>query len=689
MPELQQLIKRDISWLSFNERVLQEASDPAVPLQERIRFLGIFSNNLDEFFRVRVATLRRMVEYGKLAKVHLEDDAAGTLDQIQRIVIRQQEMFSRIWRKIKRELKQAGVQLKTEKQLNGKEKQFVVQYFEEEVRSQIIPLMIESIPQFPALRDKFIYLAVVLSSKDGHLPRRYALIEIPSGILPRFIILPGSNHEKHIILLEDIIRFNLPSIFAYFGYDRFSAHVIKMTRDAELDIDNDVSTSFIQQIEKALKNRKHGRPVRFIYDRQIDPALLNYLIKRLNLTKKDHLIPGDRIHNFKDFMSFPDLIFQERRHRRKSFTHPLLHRQPSVTRVIMQRDVLLHFPYHDFNSLIDLLREAAIDPDVRAIHVTAYRLATHSKVINALINAVRNGKRVHVVIELRARFNEEENLQWKNRLEEEGVKVYVGFPDMKIHAKLGLIEKEVNGRPVYYGFVCTGNLNEDTATYYADFCLLTAHQPILHDIRKVFQYLESGGLQEKEARACKTLILSPFHTREKMMAHIEACMKASKHHQPAQIILKMNALSDPQLIQAIYKAARAGVEVRMIIRSICCAYTRHKSWSKDIQAISIVDEYLEHGRIFYFKHGEEESIYISSADWMIRNLDHRVEATVPVFDAQLKAELMHILHLQLHDNVKARVLDNAQQNKYVPTRGRPRRSQLQIYNYLSRKKYAI
>ncbi|MBX5438668.1 MAG: polyphosphate kinase 1, partial [Thermoflavifilum sp.] len=303
------------------------------------------------------------------------------------------------------------------------------------------------------------------------------------------------------------------------------------------------------------------------------------------------------------------------------------------------------------------------------------------------INAVRNGKKVYVVIELRARFNEEENLQWKNRLEEEGVKVFVGFPDMKIHAKLGLIEKEVNGRAVHYGFICTGNLNEDTASYYADFCLLTAHQQIMQDIHKVFQYLESGGSSEKEVRSCERLILSPFSTRKKMLEHIASCIKARKHQQPAQIILKMNALSDPQLIQAIYKAARVGVDIQLIVRSICCAYTRHKGWGKDIQAISIVDEYLEHGRVFYFRAGDEESLYISSADWMIRNLDHRVEATVPIVDTQLQAELMHVLHLQLHDNVKARVLDNAQQNKYVPTRGRPRRSQLQIYNYLSRKKY--
>ncbi|MCL6524821.1 MAG: polyphosphate kinase 1 [Thermoflavifilum sp.] len=687
MSKFRTLLTRDISWLSFNERVLQEASDPAVPLPERIRFLGIFSNNLDEFFRVRVATLKRMVEFGRLAKMHFEEDPAGILDQIQRIVIRQQEEFSRIWRRIKRELKQTGVQLVTEKQLTGREKKFVLQYFEQEVRSQIIPLMIESIPQFPPLRDEYIYLAVVLSCKDQHLPRKYALIEIPTGVLPRFVMLPSTNHEKRIILLEDIIRVNLPSIFAYFGYDQFTAHVIKMTRDAELDIDNDVSTSFIQQIEKALKKRKHGRPVRFIYDRQIDPRLLDYLIKRLNLTKKDHLIPGDRIHNFKDFMEFPDLIFQEKRHRRKSFIHPLLHKQPSITHIVMQRDVLLHFPYHDFNSLIDLLREAAIDPDVQSIHITAYRLATHSKVINALINAVRNGKKVFVVIELRARFNEEENLRWKTRLEEEGVKVYVGFPDMKIHAKIALIEKIVDGELKSYGFVCTGNLNEDTATYYADFCLLTSRPNIMADIRNTFAYLESNGMQQEFAQSCKTIVLSPFKTREVMLQHIHACIKAQKHGLPAKMILKMNALSDPELILAIYDAAKAGVNIQMIIRSICCAYTSHDSWKKAIQAISIVDEYLEHGRIFYFQYANQEYMYISSADWMIRNLNHRVEATVPIHDPILQDELLHILQLQLHDNVKARILDNSQQNRYVPTRGRPRRSQLQIYNYLYRKKY--
>ncbi|MEA3425372.1 MAG: polyphosphate kinase 1, partial [Bacteroidota bacterium] len=406
------LIQRDISWLSFNARVLQEANDPTVPLKERIRFLGIFSNNMDEFFRVRVATLKRMLEFSEKRKklnMHMEEDPQQILDQIQTIVLQQQNEFNRIWTGIQKELKKEKIQLVTEKQLTREQQSFVKKYFDEEVRSNIIPLMIESLPQLPYLRDKSIYLGVVMRKKNSAYHQKYALIEVPAKAVGRFIQLPSKTNEKHIILLEDVIRFNLPVIFSYFGYDHFESHIFKVTKDAEIDLDNDVSTSFVEKIEKGVKNRRKGKPVRFVYDKEMDAGLLEYLIRRLSLNHKSNIIPGGRIHNFRHFMDFPD-VFRTKNPRRAAFTHPALQSSMRVTDVIVKKDVMLHFPYHSFNAIIDLLREAAMDPDVTSIKITAYRLASNSKVINALINAARNGKEVVVMLELKARFDEEANL---------------------------------------------------------------------------------------------------------------------------------------------------------------------------------------------------------------------------------------------------------------------------------------
>ena len=361
------IIFRDISWLSFNDRVLQEAADQTVPLRERIRFLAIFSNNLDEFFRVRVAALKRMIELGKKSKMHLEIKPDAIIEEIQEIVVEQQKEFERIWNEILRELKKEKIQLVNETQLNKTQQAFVLDYFNEEVRSNIIPLMIESIQIFPTLNDKSIYLACKLSKKDKSISSKFALVAVPTRRLPRFIILPKKNAEKSIILLEDVIRFCLPNIFSFFGYDTFSSHIIKVTRDAEIDIDNDLATSLIQKIETGLKNRKKGKPVRFIFDKAIDTTLLTYLVKRMGLLKKDNLIPGGRIHNFKDFISFPESVFNHTKLRKKSFIHPALKNATSVTKIVLKKDVLLNFPYHSFNSIIDLLREAAIDPDVVSI----------------------------------------------------------------------------------------------------------------------------------------------------------------------------------------------------------------------------------------------------------------------------------------------------------------------------------
>ncbi len=678
-------IVRDISWLSFNARVLQEAADTTVPLRERIRFLGIFSNNMDEFFRVRVAALRRMIQLGSKANMHLENDPQQIIDEIQMTVLNQQGEFSRIWEEVLKELNQQKIFLKTDKDLNAEQQQFVRNYFEEEVSADIIPLMIENIPVFPMLRDKSIYLAVVMWKKESALKKKYALVEIPSRTLGRFTILPSKPDEKHIILLEDIIRFNLPGIFSYFGYDQYQAHIFKVTRDAEIDIDEDISTTIIQKIEKGIKNRRKGKPVRFVYDREMDPGLLEYLIRRLNLSKRDNLIPGGRIHNFRHFMDFPEQVFKEKKARKKPFDHPLLVTR-RVTDVIQEQDVMLHFPYHSFVPLIDLIREAAFDPDVVSIKITCYRLAPQSKIINALINAVRNGKQVIVMLELRARFEEEANLEWKERLEEEGAKVLVGIPDMKVHSKICIIQKRIkDNKTKMYGFVSTGNLNEKTSRLYGDHCLLTSSQQIMADVNKVFNFLEQPKTGMHFLRDCKTILPSPHFAKKEMLRLVDEEIKQARKNKQAIITLKMNSLSDEEMIFKLYEAARAGVQIRLIIRGIFCLLPENKKFKKPVKAISIIDEYLEHARVWVFHNKGKEKVYISSADWMLRNMEHRVEVTCPVFNREIKQELTDILNIQLSDNVKARWLDNQLNNEYVRTDRKKIRSQVEIYNYLHKK----
>ncbi|MDP4285761.1 MAG: polyphosphate kinase 1 [Bacteroidota bacterium] len=680
------IIVRDISWLAFNGRVLQEAGDESVPLRERIRFLGISSSNLDEFFRVRVAALKRMIEFGSKANMHLETSPEKILEEINFKVTNQQNQFNQTWDDILEKLKNQKIFLLNDKQLKREQQKFVLSYYNDHVRSNIVPLMIERINIFPTLNDKSIYLACKLSKSDGSIVQRFALVSVPTR-LSRFIILPSVDNCHYIILLEDVIRFCLPQIFSYFGYDTFSAHIIKVTRDAEIDIDNDISTSFLQKIEKGLKNRKKGKPVRFSFDKEIDSDVLNYLIKRLGLSNKDNIQSGGRIHNFKDFINFPDAVFKQKSLRKKPFIHPLLQNANSVTQVILQRDVLLNFPYHSFDSVIDILREAAISPDVLSIKVTCYRLASGSNIINALTNAVRNGKSVTVVLELRARFDEEANIEWKETLEDAGVKVFIGVPNMKVHAKLCLIKKRINNHTVHYGFVSTGNLNEKTSQVYGDHCLLTSDRNIMADVNRVFTYLENPK-NTQPLKSCKKLIVSPVAMRGQLHSLIDKEIRNAREGKSSSIILKVNSLSDEELILKLYDAVRNGVKLKMIIRGICCMFTENKKYKRKIKAISIIDEYLEHARVMIFHNDGKEKVFISSADWMVRNIDHRIEVACPIHDKEIQKELKDILDIQLSDNVKARILDNELSNAYVNNEHtRKIRSQIETYNYLLKKKY--
>ena len=685
-------ILRDISWLSFNARVLQEAADANVSLEQRIRFLGIFSNNLDEFFRVRVATLKRMLEFAEKRKrlnMHLEESPQKILDEIQTIVLQQQNEFNRIWKGILLELKKEKIFLKDEKQLTKEQQEFVQKFFDEQVRSNVIPLMVEGLQQMPYLRDKSIYLAVAMHKKNSAYNHKYSLIEVPVKAVSRFVLLPSKVGEQNIILLEDIIRFNLPYIFTYFGYEEFNSWIFKVTKDAELELDNDVTTSFVEKIEKGLKNRRKGKPVRFIYDKEMEAGLLEYLIRRLGLNKKSNIIPGGRIHNFRHFMDFPN-VFKSTVSKRLPFGHPLVSQNKRITELILQHDIMLHFPYHSYNSVIDLLREAAMDEHVVSIKITAYRLAENSKVINALINAARNGKEVVVMLELKARFDEEANLEWKEILEEEGVKVLLGVPKMKIHAKICVVKKRVNNRTIQYGFVSTGNLNEKTAKVYADHCLLTANRNIMADINRIFHYLENWKLGNHPLKLCKTLLVCPTNMRKQIELLIDREIKAAKAKKQALIIVKCNSLSDVVLMDMLKRAAESGVEIQLIIRGIYCPVFSNKKYKFPVKAISIVDEYLEHGRVMIFGVGKTEKVFISSADWMVRNLDHRVEAAVEITNPLIKQEIKDIIQIQLRDNVKARFLDAELSNNYVPcSTNKPIRSQFETYTYLASKNKSL
>ena len=686
----QKHIPRDISWLSFNARVLQEANDISVPLQERIRFLGIFSNNLDEFFRVRVATLKRMVELidkKKGVNIDLIASPQVILDEIQSVVLRQQNEFNRIWQNILKELKANKILIVDNKQLNAEQKEFVKTYFDNEVRHDIIPLMIENLPQLPYLRDKSLYLAIVMGNKNDAYQQKFALIEVPSRSVGRFIILPSKNGFTSIMLLEDLIEFNLPIIFSHFKFNQFDAHVFKITKDAEIDLDQEVGLNFIDKISKGIKNRRKGKPVRFVYEKDMNPEMLEFLIKKLGLTRKSSIIPGGHIHNFRHFMDFPNIIKEPNYNRPRPFIHPAFKKKVMVFDLIMQKDIMLHFPYHAYDPVIDMLREAAMDDTVISIKITAYRLASNSKVINALINAARNGKKVTVFLELKARFDEEANLEWKTIMEEEGITVLVGIPNMKVHAKLCVIQKRVKNKLVQYGFISTGNLNEKTAKIYADHCLMTKNVTLMNESNRIFNYLENWQFGDKPIVKMRNLLISPINMRSGLLDLIEKEIQISKKGYVASITVKLNSLTDTILLDALYKAVKAGVKVNLIIRGILTLKSVNEKNAGKINSISIVDQYLEHARVIIFNNKGNQKVFISSADWMVRNLDHRIEVAVPIVDPVIKKELIDMIHIQLKDNQKARILDIDLSNKYVPSEKATRfKSQEETYKFLKGKR---
>ncbi|MCX6255271.1 MAG: polyphosphate kinase 1 [Bacteroidia bacterium] len=673
-------IPKEISWLSFNERVLQEAENKEVPLIERFKFLGIYSNNLDEYFRVRVATLKRLSQFGAKSKNILGYSTKATLKKIHEIVLSQNSKFEKIYSALIQELDKHNIHIINEKQLNQEQAEFVQKYFHKEVRTRLMPFLIEKDSELPNLTDDAIYLAIYLVKKETE-KKRFALLEIPTNVLPRFIVLPEKGDDKYVIFIDDIIRYGLKEIFFIFDFDEFSAYTIKLTKDAELEIVDDISESYIDKLSRSLQQRKWGTPVRFIYDRKMPDDLLKILTKKLNFGPDDVIIPSDRYHNFKDFMNFPNLG------RKKFYYEPLVpipHRDiqagKSILSAIKKKDIMLFFPYHPFDHFIDLLREASIDPYVTSIQITLYRLARNSSVINALLNAVRNGKNVTTVVELQARFDEEANILWGNKLMEEGVKVIYGVPGLKVHSKLCLITRVKNEVTQRYAAIGTGNFNEDTAKIYTDHLLLTTNKKITNEVFKAFNFFNVNYKKDNYYH----LVLSPFFLRNKIILLIENEIKNALAGKKAFIYLKLNNLTDSEIINHLYEASNAGVTIRLIIRGMISLVSGLKNKSENIKAIGIVDRFLEHTRFMIFCNGGNEECFISSADLMTRNIEHRIEVTCPVFDKSIKNEMKEIFEIQWSDNVKARKLDATLSNAFVKPGKKSIHSQIEVHNYIKR-----
>ncbi|GEQ86266.1 polyphosphate kinase [Patiriisocius marinistellae] len=677
---------REMSWLQFNARVLQEAEDTATPLIERLRFIGIFSNNLDEFFKVRYATIKRIAEAGKGGRSFLGGISASELmEEITQTVIKHQKTSLSILNTIERELEKEHIYIIKETEVSDNHKAFIANYFITKVSPALVTIMIGELEKFPSLKDSAAYLAVkmVMSKEDKAFEAKntYALIEIPKNV-ERFVELPADGNKQYIIILDDLIRYCLNNIFSIFKYDSISAHMIKITRDAELDIESDLSKSFIDKISKSVKNRSAGDPVRFVYDKRIDKETLDFLMFKMGIDSTDSIIPGGRYHNRRDYMGFPSLGREDLQYKKITpLPIPGLSLQGSLLDKIAQKDYLLYAPYQTFSYVVKFLREAALDPAVKAIKITIYRLAEISHIASSLINAAKNGKEVTVQIELQARFDEQANIYYAEQMQGEGVKLIFGVAGLKVHSKVCLIEREENSRIVRYAFISTGNFNESTARIYTDYTLFTSNQKIGKELNKVFDFFEVNYKIKKY----RHLIVSPHYTRNSLYSLIETEILNNIKGKPSGIKLKLNSLSDYKMIDRLYAASRAGVKIKLIVRGICCLIPGVKGMSENIEIISVIDKFLEHPRLFIFENGGNQKLYISSADFMGRNLDNRVEITCPIYDENIKQEINDTFEICWSDNVKARIVNQNQDNKYRKNNKVKVRSQFALYEYYKNK----
>jgi polyphosphate kinase len=653
------VIPRDISWLSFNHRVLQEAKDETLPLFERLKFLAIYSSNLDEFFRVRMANHRNLLRVNKKTKRELDISPKQTVRTIQRIVNRQQEEFSRIFeKKIIPQLAQHGIHLKRRLDMTEEDRAFVESYFKEYMLPYVQPVLLIKDMVRPFLNNAQLYLSILMKDKEKG-KTAYAIVKIPSDHLPRFIELPGTDDERNIIMLDDIVRHSVSWMFP--GYEIEDTYSIKLTRDAELYIDDEFSGDLLAKIKSSLNRRHVGPASRFVYDRTMPDHFREYLEDTFELDRYDILAEG-RYHNNFDFFKFPDFGMTKLLNpAQPPLPYPALEEAEDFWTAICERDHLLHYPYHSYESVVRFFERAADDPYVSHIKIVQYRVARKSRIMQALMRAVTMGKQVSVFIEVKARFDEEANLRWGEKLEQAGVHVHYSFPGVKVHSKLALVRRVENGREQIYNYLSTGNFHEDTAKVYSDFGLFTADERLTGEVSRIFSFLENVMIPEQPFRH---LLVGQFNLRSGLEQLIDHEITESKAGRPAAMTLKMNSLQDKGMIERLYRASQAGVTINLIVRGICCLVPGRKGYSENIHGVSIVDRYLEHARVFHFHHGGEDLVYLSSADFMTRNLSYRVETTFPIYDPELKEKILEILDIQLADNVKARLLSDQQGNPY-------------------------
>ena len=671
-------IAKELSWLSFNDRVLQEAADPSVPIIQRIRYLGIFSNNLDEFFRVRVADVRRLAAFSTPSK---QEEYKQLLEEIRQKVLKLQHRFESTYNANLKELRRRKIYVINEKQLDDSQIEYVRNYFHAHIQQELVPIVLDEANPMPELNDASIYLAIKLSYQGQ---TRFALLEVPTTRIERFVRIPGRNGKKGkvLIALENMIRVCLPQVFrGVFPLDSAEAYTIKLTRDAELELGEEVTQTFVEKMTQSLKRRRKGDPVRFVYDAQMPNDMLEYLVRRLGLGRLDSMIPGGRYHNSKDFMRFPNLgpAYLDSKSLPK-IRVPEIDAADNILSCMRERDLLLFYPYHSFDYLTDLLKTAAIDPAVKSIRISLYRVASNSHVVDALLNAVANHKEVTVVVELQARFDEEANIALSQRLTDGGVNVILGVPGLKVHSKLISISRQEGSVQKYYSHVGTGNFNEKTAEVYTDFSLLTYDQAIGDEVAKVFDFIAYTYKRHN----FQHLAVSPLNSRDRVIENVQAEIDAARRGDECGITLKCNNLVDRELVDKLYEASQAGVPIRLIVRGMCSLVPGVKGLSENIEAISIVDGFLEHPRVYIFRNSGKPRYFISSADLMTRNIDFRVEVTCPIYSPELQQRIQSILDIQWADNVKARLIDPSQTNAFRPRKkSAPKvRSQLQIHSYL-------
>lgn len=672
-------IDKELSWLSFNERVLQEACDHNVPLVERVRFLGIFSNNMDEFFRVRVAAVRRSILLSSLQEGR--SNSRHLMAKIQSKVMALQERFDGIYTDLMRELVRRNILLINEKQLSEFHSDWLKKHFRDHFKRHIAPLMVNNNRDLiKQINDDATYLCVCLFTKAR---RQYALVEVPTKNVPRFIELPAekSKAKKYLILLDNIIRHCVDELFGpFFEYDAIEVYSMKLTRDADFDITDELEQTQLEKMTKGLKKRLTAEPVRLVYDKEMPEHMLVMLKENLNISSTECLIPGGRYHSFKDFIAFPnpsrDYLENEKL---PALNSAGFGRSANSFDAIRMGDIMLNYPYHKFSHFTEMVRQAAYDPAVRFIRINLYRVAKKSHVMQSLIDSVKNGKQVTAVIELRARFDEQSNIEWTRILAEAGVKVHHGITSLKVHSKLCLIGREEQGEIKLYCHVGSGNFNEGTARVYTDLSLFTANQEIAREVEQVFDLIEHPYRRDN----FQHLIVSPYDARQKLSHLIDNEIVNAQSHMKAAITLKLNNLLDESLVQKLYEASAAGVKIKLLIRGMCSLIPQIPGISDNIEVYSIVDRFLEHSRVMLFHAGGENKLFICSADWMSRNIDNRVEVSVPIYDLRLKQMIMDILSLQFNDNTKARVINKEQSNPYR-NRGNKRkvRSQIAIYQYL-------